>query len=132
MPQHPVVALPVDDRRTSSRFYRGFLGQDPPGEPQDDGEPEPLTFEVDGLHLMLVPRDGFQMFVVGEQRPVAERGTSEVVLSRGVPSEDDVERLSRVAVEVGGELVAAPERKPWGYLALVADPDGHLWQLIAD
>ena len=55
-----VVSLPVADRPTSSRFYRAFLDQLPPGEPQDDGEPEPLQFWLnDGTRLMLIPRGGF-------------------------------------------------------------------------
>jgi catechol 2,3-dioxygenase-like lactoylglutathione lyase family enzyme len=62
-----VVSLPVADRSRSSTFYRAFLGQVPPGEPVDDGGPEPLQFLVnDGLRLMLVPRGGFRL---GGRRP---------------------------------------------------------------
>ena len=127
-----IVSLPVDDRPTSSAFYRGFLDQQPPGEPQDDGEPEPLQFLVnDGMHLMLVPRGGLD-WVIGEDHQVAEPGMVEVVLSRSAGSEAEVERLAEVALRAGGTVVEVPGRKPWGYVALVADPDGHLWRLITD
>jgi predicted lactoylglutathione lyase len=134
MPQNThgpvVVGLPVEDRPTASAFYREFLGQVPPGEPQDDGEPEPLQFDVnEGLRLMLVPRGGFG-WVIGDDHQVAERGTVEVVLTREVDSESRVDDLAEVAVTAGGAVVVAPGRKPWGHVA-VADPDGHLWQIIS-
>ena len=57
-----VVSLPIADRRTSYRFYRDGLGLDAPGEPAEDGVPEPLQFTVnDGLRIMLVPAGGFQL-----------------------------------------------------------------------
>jgi len=126
-----VVSLPVADRPTSSASYRAFLGQSPPGEAQDDGEPEPLQFLVnEGLRLMLIPRDGFA-WVVGDHE-VASRGTVELVLSREVPSEAAVGELTDVAASRGGAVIVAPGGQPWGYVALVADPDGHLWQIIAE
>jgi len=125
-----VVCLPVADRPTSSAFYRAFLGQDPPGEPRDDGEPEPLVFPLnDGTSLMLVPSDGFG-WVIGDRHEVAERGHVEVVLSRSAESEDSVADAVAAAQRGGGSVVTVPGRQPWGYVAVVADPDGHLWQVI--
>ena len=126
-----VACLPVDDRPTASRFYRGFLGTTPIGEPQEDGEPEPLQFEVNaGLRLMLVPRGGFG-WVVGEA-DVASRGTVEVLLSREMSHDAAVHAITDAAVAAGGQVAVAPGQQPWGYVAVVADPDGHLWQVIAN
>ena len=124
-----VVSLPVADRPRSSTFYRAFLDQLPPGDPEEDGEPEPLQFLVnDGLRLMLIPRGGFG-WVVGDAE-VASPGTVEVLLSREAADESAVRRLAETAVAAGGTLQVAPSRQPWGYVAVVGDPDGHLWQLI--
>jgi hypothetical protein len=126
-----VVGLPVSDRPTSSRFYRTFLDRPPVGEPQDDGEPEPLQFVVnDGLRLMLIPRGGFG-WVVGDAQ-VTSAGTVEVLLSRDAADDTAVHRLTDAAVAGGGRVVVAPQAQPWGYAAVVADPDGHLWQVIAN
>jgi len=77
-----------------------------------------------------VPRGGFG-WVVGDAHEVAESGTAEVILTRNVPGESDVDRLAELATHAGGSLVGPPDRRPWGYTALVADPDGHLWQIVA-
>ena len=127
-----VVSLPVADRPTSSAFYREFLGQDPPGELQDDGEPEPLLFPLnDGVSLMLVPSGGFG-WVIGDDLSVAERGHVEVLLSRAAASEDAVADAVAAAERGGGTVVTAAGQQPWGYVAVVADPDGHLWQVTAE
>ena len=126
------VSLPVADRPASSAFYRAFLGQDPPGEPQEDGEPEPLQFVLnDGTRLMLIPTGGFG-WVVGDGHRLTGPGQVEVLLSRAAADEEEVRSWSSVAASAGGRVVVEPDRQPWGYVAVVADPDGHLWQLITD
>jgi predicted lactoylglutathione lyase len=126
-----VASLPVADRPTSSRFYRAFLDRVPPGEPDEDGEPEPLQFDLaDGVRLMLIPRGGFG-WVIGEDHKVAERGTAEVIFSRQASSQSDVDALAEVAAGAGGSVVVPPGERQWGYVAVVADPDGHLWQIMA-
>ncbi len=79
---------------------------------------------------MLIPRGGFG-WVIGEDHDVAERGTAEVIFSRKAPSQSDVDALAEVAAGAGGSVVVPPGQQPWGYVAVVADPDGHLWQVMA-
>ena len=105
-------------------------GDEPPSNGNANGEPEPLQFLVNpGLRLMLIPRGGFG-WVIGEHE-VAVRGTVEMVLSREARSEAAVRELADVAASSGGSVVTAAGHRPWGYAALVADPDGHVWQVIA-
>jgi predicted lactoylglutathione lyase len=51
-----------------------------------------------------------------------------VLLSRSAaPTRRAIER----ARAAGARIVSEPEQKPWGYTATFADPDHHLWEVIA-
>ena len=129
MPFSPVVvSLPIADRRTSSEFYREALGQEPFGEPADDGLPEPLQFALnDGLSLMLVPTGGFG-WVIGDHE-VAAPGHSECLLGLAREDEASVDELIQRAQGAGAEIVTEPGEQPWGYAGAFADPDGHVWMV---
>jgi predicted lactoylglutathione lyase len=126
-----VVSLPIADRPTSYRFYSEGLGLDAVGEPAEDGVPEPLQFAVnDGLRIMLVPTGGFG-WVIGSHE-VAGRGQSECVLSLPAATPEEATRLIERARAAGAEVVVEPEQQPWGYTGAFADPDGHLWMVVAE
>jgi uncharacterized protein len=126
-----IVSLPIADRRTSHRFYRGGLGFDPIGEPAHDGVPEPLQFALnDGVHIMLVPTGGFG-WVIGDHE-VARRGQSECVLSLGARTDADVAAVVERARQAGATIVTEPGQRPWGYAGAFADPDGHIWMVTSD
>lgn len=122
------VALPTADRRAAHAFLRDGLGLPTPGEPAGDGVPEPLRAVLgEGCEVMLVPADGFSAFVTG--RPVPTDGVG-CLVSLDLVSAAEVDARFAQAVAAGGEPVAKPEELPWGlYRGIVADPDGHLWQL---
>jgi predicted lactoylglutathione lyase len=123
-----IISLATDDRRRSFDFYRDALGLVAIGEPADDGVPEPLQFELGaGVNLMLVPRGGFG-WIIGDN-VVAERGTSECLLSLSLPSEREVDELVERAIGAGATVVSAAGPQPWGYAGTFADPDGHLWMI---
>lgn len=125
-----VVALPTADRRRSFDFYRHGLGLEPVGEPADDGVPEPLQFVVnEGLRLMLVPTGGFGWVIGG--RAVHEGG-GECLLSLSAATEAGVDELVGAAQRAGAAVVTAPAAQAWGYAAVFADPDGHLWMVTAE
>jgi len=118
------LSLPIGDRRTSHDFYAA-LGFEAFGELASDGLPEPLQFALnDGASLMLIPSKGFGWVIAGNA--VAERGTSECLLS---VETDDVDAFIARARAAGATVVAEPEQKSWGYTAVFADPDGHLWMV---
>jgi predicted lactoylglutathione lyase len=121
--------LTTTDRRAAYAFLRDGLGLPTPGEPADDGVPEPLRATLgEGTEVMVIPVGGFS-FVTG--RPVTADGGAECLVSLGLESAAEVDARFAKAVAGGGTEVAAPAAMPWGvYRALVADPDGHLWQLM--
>lgn len=125
------VSLPISDRRRSMSFYRDFLGVDAPGEPAEDGVPEPLEFHLDhGFHLMLVPSGGFA-WVVDTAATVAESGSVSALLSLTVSTPREVDEGTGRAGAAGGAVVRAARQELWGYCSLVTDPDGHLWEIVA-
>ncbi|WP_328519078.1 VOC family protein [Kribbella sp. NBC_00359] len=123
-----IISLPIEDRPRSYAFYQEAFGFKPVGELAQDGIPEPLQFALtDDVRLMLIPTGGFG-WVLGEQ-PAAPPGTSECILSVHADSESAVDALAAKVVAAGAELVTAPIRKPWAYIATFTDPDGHLWMV---
>src|SRR5687768_11479733 len=72
-----VISLATADRRVAYDFYRA-LGLSTPGEPAEDGVPEPLQLDVGGCRIMFVPTGGFGWGL--GRRPVAAQGTSECIL----------------------------------------------------
>ncbi|MEP9384441.1 VOC family protein [Nocardioides cheoyonin] len=123
------ILLPTHDRRTAHAFCRDGLGLETPGEPAEDGVPEPLRVVLsEGCQAVLVPDGGFS-WVAG--RPAAPDADVECVLTLELDEVAAVDALFAKAVAGGGAAVAEPGPTSWGYRALVADPDGHRWQLLA-
>jgi uncharacterized protein len=125
-----LVSLPVADRGRAHAFYRDGLGLEAPGEPADDGVPEPLMFVLNPMaRLMLVPTGGFG-WVIGN-REVASPLTSECVLRIGANSDDDVRDIVECARRAGATVATEPAPQPWGFAAAFTDPDGHVWTVTS-
>ena len=123
-----IISLPIEDRPRSYAFYQEAFGFKPVGELAEDGIPEPLQFALtDDVRLMLIPTGGFGWVL--DDQPAAPAGTSECILSVHADSESAVDALAAKVVAAGAELVTAPIRKPWAYIATFTDPDGHLWMV---
>ena len=130
MPDLVTISLPVADRRRSHDFYRSTLDLQIVGEVMEDGLPEPLQFTVNpGLRLMLVPDDGFG-FVVAPRKP-ALGGPVECLLSFSVQTPAEVVALKEKWMAAGGSIPGEPSQKPWGFNGVFADPDNHLWMILA-
>ncbi|WP_114559630.1 VOC family protein [Desertihabitans aurantiacus] len=131
MSRSTVIAMPTTDRVAAHAFYGAGLGLPTPGPLAGDGVPEPLQVELgEGCRLMLVPPGGFGWMTPG--RTAAGPGTVECLLSLPVDAPADVDALVERARAAGAEVVAEPADQSWGYCATVADPDGHLLQVIAE
>jgi predicted lactoylglutathione lyase len=129
MPSHDVVvALPTADRARAHAFARG-LDLATPGEPADDGVPEPLRVQLnERTSVMYIPTGGFGWVTDG--RPTADPGTSECLLSVQMSSRTEVDDLVGRVESAGGRVVSAPQEKSYGYTGTFTDPDGHLWEAI--
>lgn len=124
-----VIALPIADRPTSHEFYREVLGLEAPGEPAEDGVPEPLQFPLGGgVDLMLVPTGGFQWAIGGQ--PVTPDYHHETVITLAATSPAEVDDLVDRARRAGARVVVEPGDQSWGYTATFTDPDGHLWAAL--
>jgi len=127
--QQPItIALPVADRRTTFAFYSEGLGFHPLGDKAEDGVPEPLQFVLnDGVRVMFIPIGGFG-WVTGN-RATAPSDHSECLLVMTRADQREVESMVERARGAGAEIVMEPAEQPWGFSAVFADPDGHLWQV---
>jgi predicted lactoylglutathione lyase len=120
------ICLPTDDRVRATDFYRQGFGLDFVGDPQDDGLPEPLQFLInDHTVLMLIPRNGFEYTLGGAL--IADPTTHSSLLSISAETRAEVDELYARSVAGGANALEAPNQKPWGYIATIADPDGHPW-----
>ena len=125
-----VISLPTADRPRAYAFYQEALGLEAVGEPAEDGVPEPLQFVVnDGVRLMLVPHGGFGWALEG--RDLVEPGTQECLLGVSLSSAAEVDALIERASAAGAEVVSTPTQHEWGYTGTFADPDGHMWSVLA-
>ncbi|SDK03878.1 hypothetical protein SAMN05428985_102385 [Nocardioides sp. YR527] len=131
------IALPTRDRTRSHVFLRDGLGLETPGELADDGVPEPLRATLsDSCEVMMIPTGGFK-WVTGQlgdepmDAATLPEGPRQCLVTIELDSRGDVEARYAAATALG-RGVLDPEAAPWGeYRALVADPDGHLWQLTS-
>ena len=130
MPSYDVVlALPTTDRPRAHAFAQA-LGLETPGEPADDGVPEPLRVRLnEQTSVMYVPTGGFGWITAGHA--TAEPGTSECLLSLQLGTRSEVDDLVGRVHGAGGRVASGLEEKPWGYTGTFTDPDGHLWEAIA-
>lgn len=120
------ICLPTDDRGRAADFYREGFGLNFVGDLQDDGLPEPLQFLINNhTLLMLIPRDGFEYTLGGAL--IAEPTTHSSLLSISAGTRAEVEEFYARSVAGGANALEAPNQKPWGYIATIADPDGHPW-----
>jgi predicted lactoylglutathione lyase len=125
-----IICLPIEDRPRSYAFYQEALGLTPVGEPDEDGIPEPLQFQLaDDVRMMLIPTEGFG-WVLRDQ-PAAPYGQSECVLTMEVDSQEAVDAAAAKAVAAGAVQVTAPAQRLWAYMTTFTDPDGHLWMVTA-
>jgi predicted lactoylglutathione lyase len=124
------IAMPIADRKRSYAFYHSGLGFPVPGEPDEDGVPEPLRLALgDGVRVMLIPTGGFGWVIADREQ--AKPGQSECVVSLSLSTTADVDALLQRAEAAGAEIIRQPGEQQWGYVGAFADPDGHVWQIAA-
>ena len=116
------VALGVRDLLAAERFYRDGLGFEIASRPQPD-----LLYLASGeTRIALYPAPKLADYAGG-----AETTPGGVVLSLNLATADEVNLVLERALAAGGRALRTPTRMEWGgYAGTVADPDGHVWELV--
>ena len=119
-----VITLGVADVERSERFYMDGFGLEHARPPKGV-----IYFKLAGTRLALFPRDALARYAGVEPTPPG--GFSGATLSCNVASRAEVDALTARAEAAGATVVRAPETVSWGgYCSWIADPDGHLWEIV--
>ena len=120
------VNLPVADLQRARAFVEALGAANEPRFTDDTAAC--MTFS-DHIHVMLLTHDKFRQFT---PRPVADaKAASQVLLCLSADSRESVDSTVERAVTAGGTADPAP-KQDYGvmYGRSVADPDGHIWEIM--
>lgn len=123
MPQMIFVNLPVADLDHSIRFYEalGFTKN-----PAFSDETAACMVLTDTIYTMLLTHPKWKSFT---DRPIPDRGSSEVSLALTLDSRDAVDALVQAAAAHGGTADAnPPQDHGFMFQRSILDPDGHMWE----
>ena len=114
-----LITLGVDDVARAPAFYEA-LGWRRAAESQA----EISFFQLAGQALALYARSAMEADL---GRPLD--GPGAVALAQNLRSREEVEKLYEKALSAGATALRSPYETEWGgYIAYVADPDGHAWE----
>lgn len=122
------INLPVKDIARSKTFFAemGFSFDTQYGNSHNSAC---LLVGQKNVVVMLFDEPTFKGFI-NKEVAGANQG-SEVLLSIGVESKDEVDELARKAVAAGGSSDHQPgEMKGWMYGCVFTDLDGHKWNVL--
>ena len=120
------VNLPVQDLAKSRSFLEALGAVN---EPKFTDETAACMQLSDSIFVMLLTHDKFRQFT---PRPIADaKAGSEVLLCLSCDARENVDATVERAVATGGTADPAP-KQDYGvmYGRSVADPDGHIWELM--
>lgn len=130
------ITLAVADVARSAEFYRALLGIDGSGV---IGTEYPATeTEAGGTTAMFTLDDGVIVSVYGRDDMAKDSGVSlatapSSTIGHFVESQADAEAFLERARAAGATMLAAPYTRPWGmWSGFFQDPDGHLWEVVAN
>jgi len=130
------ITLAVADVARSAEFYRALLGIDGSGV---IGTEYPATeTDAGGTTAMFTLDDGLIVSVYGrddmakDSRAALATGPS-ATIGHFVDSQVDADAFLERARAAGATMLEAPYTRPWGmYSGFFQDPDGHLWEVVAN
>jgi len=115
-----LITLGVADVARASAFYESLGWMRAP-----QSLDEISFFQLAGQVLALYPR---RMMAEDLGRDAGD-GPGAVALAQNLRERGEVDRLFAEAVSAGATPLRLPHDTPWGgYVAYVADPDGHAWE----
>jgi predicted lactoylglutathione lyase len=120
------VNLPVTDLQSSRRFLEALGAVN---EPKFTDETAACMTFSDTIHVMILTEEKFRQFT---PRPIADaKASSQVLLCLSADSRESVDTTVERAVTAGGAADPAP-KQDYGvmYGRSVADPDGHIWEIM--
>jgi predicted lactoylglutathione lyase len=79
------------------------------------------------IYVMLVEETKFKGFI---DKPIADRKTSEAIISLSCGSKDEVLRIAEAAFAQGGRKINEQEDHGFMFSWSFEDLDGHLWDLF--
>ena len=122
MPRMIFVSLPVADLARARAFYEavGFTN-----DPRFTDQTAAGMVWSDEIVVMLLTREKWAEF---SDRPIPDRGSSEVALGLSVDSREAVDAFAEAAGANGGTIDVNPvQDHGFMYGRDVLDPDGHIW-----
>ena len=120
------VNLPVSDLAQSRSFLEALGAVN---EPKFTDETAACMTLSDSIHVMLLTHDKFSQFT---PRPISDaKSGTQVLLCLSSESRESVDSTLERAVAAGGTADPAP-KQDYGvmYGRSVADPDGHIWEVM--
>lgn len=124
MPQMIFVNLPVQDLDKSMAFFKalGFSFN-----AQFTDETAACMVLSDTIYVMILTHAKWATFT---ERPIPDRGSSEVALCLTCESRDEVNALTEAAAAAGGIADINPVQEHGFMMSRsLLDPDGHVWEL---
>jgi predicted lactoylglutathione lyase len=120
--------LPVSDLQKATDFYLGLGFTLNPDFSSDDGSCIVIS---DTIFVMLLKQDFFAGFLAEGSTPHLGSNAKEVLNCLTASSTQEVDDLVAKAQASGGSVyLPAKESMPGMYGASIADPDGHVWELL--
>ncbi|MEK6312549.1 MAG: VOC family protein [Curtobacterium sp.] len=130
------ITLAVADVERSAVFYRALLGVE--GSGVIGSEYRRTDVQAGGATAMFTLDDGLIISVYAREDMALDSG---VALPHGptstighfVDSRAEADAFLDRARAAGATMLAAPYTRPWGmYSGFFQDPDGHLWEVVAN
>ena len=119
------VNLPVVDLTVAMNFYSA-LGFE--NNPQFTDDTAACMVWSEAIHVMLLTHEKWRSFT---DRPIPPSSSSEVMLALSFDSRDAVDAVNTAAVDNGGTADINPVQDlGFMYNRNLADPDGHVWEMM--
>ncbi|WP_309130862.1 VOC family protein [Brevibacterium sp.] len=126
-PLTTVLSLPVSNPEVTLTFYRDGLGLDTEG--IDEGI---VAFELPNLSLFFIETNEYLSYLGysgNAELPIPAPGATIISCAFGSPEEiDDILRRA----EFAGGRAYPPVNEDGSYMGYFSDPDGHIWELVAN
>lgn len=123
-----VICLPVHNLDKTLAFYQNAFRI-----PDIQIEEGIITLELPKLSIFLMAKDAFEAYSKKAGRGVQfPNGNSGMIISCAITSREEVDTILENAPGFGGSIPgkAFTDESYGGYTGYVADPDGHLWELV--